>query len=289
MFPDIRNLRYVELVFYSVGFYLWYSHCFHLQQTVTEMWTIKELVLLFSARIKIQRDIANLDPAASKVAAQASLAKIHKLVWYPRILSFCWILVTVFDIYQEIHTEHTHTDMFMYVNRASTVLAICQGILLPVAFFQLNPIIRLKWRILLTVQYNKHCRRANTSSGGDDNNDDSLRRTQGDRSFSVASIESEFDYIAPPLNTPNSLIEFSDSLFGRGSQTSITSNPIFKTDSGGDSPQQTSNGRKKSTGSPKFAFKKNSGGVSPKGSPGEIARKAAGPSGLGVAFLATYD
>lgn len=101
---------------------------------------------IISARRAVRR--APQETELQKKNAAMSYLKIRRLVLYPIIISLCWIISTVTDLYVSYHAE-----VSVHVYNAATFFAATQGVFLTIVFFCVNPMIRHKWMVLFENLY----------------------------------------------------------------------------------------------------------------------------------------
>ncbi len=200
----------------SWGLLLWEMLSFYLWVWVA---IIVNVVLLFRTRGLLSAILVAGN--ADVEAARNITNKINKLIWYPRILILCWLPSTIVDLSKIFYTPDENSEGNVYGNRISTVFAVSQGWLLAVAFFTMNPIIRYKWRGLLT---NKPVYKNNADNsyafdvGGE--GDESMRGTSTVGGYSLYSVDEEPDFIS----VNDSLFSFGGSLGGSTVNSTATNN-----------------------------------------------------------------
>lgn len=197
--PD--SPRYGILMWEILSFYVW-------------VWVaiLVNMVLLIQSRIALVKILAV--GLQDVLASQRILRKCSKLIWYPRILMFCWTASTVTDIADLFNVDRT-SHAFRTAVWLSAILAVSQGWLLAVAFFAMNPIVRFKWYGLFTskpVVYQNNVTQAYTF---DVEGDMSVR----DSAYSIYSVQDEPDYVfQPSISNRNSHM---DSISRRSTESSV--------------------------------------------------------------------
>jgi len=127
--------------------FFWFIVSFYAWLWVAMLWTV---FMLVSIAAKLQR---------LEVVPDVVYGTIGKLCWYPVIITVCWSLNTVANIYTFStgkalgELNGTWTD----VARLGIILATLQGFFNALVFFYMNPLVREHWACLATDLYRNLC------------------------------------------------------------------------------------------------------------------------------------